>query len=256
MTGTWTVMALAMNSICNAHRGEFTTAWQAAKSSAQIASETRRPFDVGIANWTLGAVGLWSGRLDGVVQALSHGHDVCRSASVGILMPNLAPTLAYALDLAGRVDEARDVMESWPEPEEGASTFWFDAWGAGYSGLAPLLLGDTQRAVCAMQRWEGLVRKHRLSGIESAVVHALAVCRAAKGEEAYVDLLDDLARALGCAESLGAAPDAARCRLAMGQLALEQGHTADGTQWTTQARSQFRGLSMPYWEDSAARLLS
>lgn len=74
----------------------------------------------------------------------------------------------------------------------------------------------------ALERWRGLLRHHGLRGIQPAVERALAVCRAAKGDRSSAEIERDLTRAPELAESLGAAPKAAQCRLALARLAEGQ----------------------------------
>jgi class 3 adenylate cyclase len=254
MTGVWSVQMLILNAISKAHLGAFDDAAVSAREACSIADEAGHPYDEGLAFWTLGAVGLWSGRLEGTVEALTRGYEACAAKSVWILMPTLAPTLAYALCLHGRAEEGREVLGRWLAAEEGASAFWFHGWGAAFSGLAGVLLDEHDDALAALRRWRTLVSRHRLRGIEAEVELAYAQCRMAAGVDAPEVLEHDLRRALASAESVGAAAEAARCRLQLGRLALQRGDAEQGRTSVELAAQGFRELAMPMWESEAARL--
>jgi hypothetical protein len=42
----------------------------------------------------------------------------------------------------------------------------------------------------------------------------------------------------------------------MAQLAVDRGHADQGARWAALAHGQFEGLSMPYWQGSAAQLMA
>jgi class 3 adenylate cyclase/tetratricopeptide (TPR) repeat protein len=253
MTGTWTVQLLTVRAICLSLTGRFAEARQAAAHCVEIANETARPFDQGIAYWTLGALGLWSGQLDGCVDALVQGYEICTNESVGILMPNLAPTLAYALCLEERIDEARVVNENAPIFETKSPAFWFHGWGAAFAGLSRVHVGELDVGYATLKNWQALTEGHPLDGLEAGIQAALARCVHAKGGNTDETRAATVA-AIDKANAMGALPEAARCQLELARLVS----SSDRDLAMASARAAcdvFETLEMPFWADEARGLL-
>ena len=254
MAGLPSVFTRAWLGWCLAEQGQFTEALAHAEEGLRMAEEADHDFSIMIAIWGLGSLHVVRGHPDRAVPVLERGLAIERFAGLAILSPLVAAPLGAAYALLGRLGDALSLLEAAVERATASRLVAGHALRLAWQAEAYLRSGQRERAAGVAARALQLAQTHGEQGSQAHVLRALGdVATAqepaapARAEVAYRD-------ALTLADRLGMRPLAARCRLALGELALRAGRRAQARDDLDAARSMLREMDMRLWLEEAERL--
>jgi class 3 adenylate cyclase/tetratricopeptide (TPR) repeat protein len=241
---TWSIISLSLVTVAETQLGEREAALAAARECQAIASESQRPFDLGIACWAEGSALLRLGDVDAALPVLERGLGLCQSENTRILHPVMAPWLAYALALSGRHEEAGALAEqAWRRLGPG-NLFWMHIWAFAPIGWTFLELGLADEALIVAEHMGSYATTHCLDAVatEGLRIKSQALLRQGAGDsdaaEAY------FRHAIDASEARGMQPEAAHSHAGLSKLLAACGRTDEADDHMSRARALFRAAGM------------
>jgi class 3 adenylate cyclase/tetratricopeptide (TPR) repeat protein len=190
-----------------AERGEFAAAVAVGEEGSRIAEGADDLYSRAQAAFGLGMLYLLQGRSAQAIDVLEEGLVIARLATIPFMVPFVTGPLGTAQVRAGRAEAARGLARRALEVAE-------ERQERGHVAHALCLLGDS-----------------------AAMGPAPDPAGAA----------DAHGRGLVLAESLGMAPLAARCQLALGEIDVQTGQAERGRQRLAAAAAAFQAMEMTSW---------
>jgi len=212
-------------------------------------------YSLAFACYGIGTVYVLRGDVPRSMAALERGLDLCRSWNLPLVLPLFGTSLGHAYCLAGRADEAINLLE---EAERRAGAMLRIGGHAmllvrlGEAYLQVLRIGDASR--CARQAVT-LSREHMERGHEAHALRLLGelgVDDPAELDESKAFYDQTIARA----EELHMRPLLARCHLGLGQHFLRIGLGTSAASHLNAAAALFQALEMPFWLEQTRALLA
>jgi tetratricopeptide (TPR) repeat protein len=218
MVGTRSVWALGYLASAHAALGQFKRAAEAAEQAMRIADEVARPADLAFANLVAGLVLLERGNPEQATVPLRRAHQITVDADLRLVSSWASARLGLALALSGRGAEAWEPLRQTLATSVRQSIPLTELWSRQALAVAALAEGDVEDAERQAAR---VLELARAAGNRLARAWALRTRAQAEASRGSPDLgrAEQLLReALSLAEALGAGPEAARCRDALGAL--------------------------------------
>jgi tetratricopeptide (TPR) repeat protein len=195
----------------------------------------------------LGMLYLLQGRSAQAIDVLEEGLVIARLATIPFMVPFVTGPLGAAYTQAGQVERGIALLEQTVEQCEAIGL-------AAQQALLLIWLGTAQVRAGRAEAARGLARRALEVAEERQerghVAHALCLL----GDSAAMGPAPDPAgaadahgRGLVLAESLGMAPLAARCQLALGEIDVQTGQAERGRQRLAAAAAAFQAMEMTSW---------
>lgn len=256
MTGTWSVLCLAISAICQSLLGEHAEALGSGEEARRIAAEVDRPFDSGVALWSHGTALLWKGSIEAAVPVLEQGIEISRSDDTRILFPMLAASLALAYSLSGRTSDARSLADQAWSHLKSTNVFWLYVWSFASIGQTFLELGNRQGAREIAEHAIEFAGDHELPVMEIENVRILGATLASEDPLDGEHTEAQLQNALAASEPLGMRPELANCHFDFGGLWARMGRDQDARSSFIEAIKLYRDMDMPFWLSRAEAALA
>ena len=143
-TGTASVLALVCLSKTYAITGQFEKAFATIAEARQVAHDTGKPFDVSYCGVGAGFCRLVHGDPRGAATDLEEALHIARVADIALLIPSSQRYLGCAYALAGRIQEARDVLDDAIARTTAAGLLGMRLWSRAALAQAQLAESDSQ----------------------------------------------------------------------------------------------------------------
>jgi class 3 adenylate cyclase/tetratricopeptide (TPR) repeat protein len=201
-----------------AEQGAFDDALDEARDALEIAEAADPPFTLMVAVWGVGAVHLLRGDIEHAIPVLERGLVIERTAGIPILIPFVAGPLGAAYALAGRLADARRLLEQAVERADAGRLAAGQALRLTWLGVAEAAADRLETALSLAGRALDLARTTKERAWEAYALCLLGEVTARRGPADRAQAEAALGQALTIADELGMQPLAARCRLDLGLL--------------------------------------
>jgi DNA-binding SARP family transcriptional activator len=246
----WGVLALT-------ELGEFGEAMRRGDEALRVsAAELGRHGDVW-AHLGVGRLYLVKSDLARAITVLERGLPMCEvGGDLAVYFSRTAASLGGAYALAGRLDEALEILDRADRHAGSIGFAYGHALVVATLAEAKLLMGDAEDAARTADRALALCRQHGQRGWEAWALRL-------EGEIAVrrdpADL--DIARAtfdsaMALAEERGMRPLIAHCRLGLGVVHRRAGQLSRARAETADALAAYRAMEMAYWTARAQAQLA
>ena len=248
MSAPVSIFARTWLAFSRAATGDFSGALSAAAEALRVAEALDHPYGLYHGHLALGAVHCLKGDVALAVPALERAFRISRESNMPAMGRPTVSHLGTAYALAGRLDEARAVLE------EGLGEAAIFRWNSFLPlnvlalGHAQLLAGRLEEAEEAVTRALALSREHEHRGDEASTLWLHGEI-AARRDPAAAE--DRYAAALALAEELGMRPLAAMCHLGLGRLHRRAGAGERAAGELAVAFRLFREMDMGFWLEQA-----
>ncbi len=228
--------------------GRFAEATQHAEEAARIAEEAGLRYTLAFAWHALGMAHVGRGDFTRGRTVLERCVDLCRTYALPVIMPAAIASLAVALGLAGRADEALALADEVVEMP--ASRHFYAERILVSLGSASLPADRTKATARAQQALEASQR-HGARASEAHGFHLLGAI-AMHSDPVDVGEADMHYRAaLRLAQQLGMRPLVAHCHYDLGRLQERTGKRAGAREHLATATTMYREMDMQFWLERA-----
>jgi tetratricopeptide (TPR) repeat protein len=231
---TWTAFALA-------ELGRFAEATSTGEQAVAEAEELADPYSLYHAYWALGATHLEQGEHERGANLVQRIERIAREADLGAMIENACGLLGHAHALAGRLDEAVQLLEK----AAGRRNVFTDHRDILYLGDAYLRCGRLDKAHETVTRALDLALKLERRAREAWALRLLADIRAARDDRDEAETLYRSALALSA--ELGLRPATAHAHRSLGQLHRRSGKPQTADEHLATARTMYGDMGMTLW---------
>jgi tetratricopeptide (TPR) repeat protein len=234
-----------------AEGGEFAEATAIADEAVQIAEGAAHPSSVLIAHLGVGLTAVRQGRVARGISSLERALRICRDLGLVMYIHYVAPPLAVAYTLSGRLAEAVPLLEDAVARDVTMNLMCHHALSLTALGEVYLQAGRAQDARKSAERALQLAREGGEPGHE---VHALRLVGEILTQHQSTESAEAHAayrQALALAEKLGMRPLAAHCHLGLGKLYRRIGKPEPAREHLTTATTMYREMDMRFWREQA-----
>jgi tetratricopeptide (TPR) repeat protein len=234
-----------------AEGGEFAEATTIADEAVQIAEGAAHPSSVLIAHLGVGLTAVRQGRVARGISSLERALRICRDLGLVMYIHYVAPPLAVAYTLSGRLAEAVPLLEDAVARDVTMNLMCHHALSLTALGEVYLQAGRAQDARKSAERALQLAREGGEPGHE---VHALRLVGEILTQHQSTESAEAHAayrQALALAEKLGMRPLAAHCHLGLGKLYRRIGKPEPAREHLTTATTMYREMDMRFWREQA-----
>jgi tetratricopeptide (TPR) repeat protein len=228
--------------------GRFDEAIGHAEAAVRIAEAVDHPWTLYQGLFDLGLAHLRRGDLPRATRVLERCHDLCRTWQIVGGTPFVAATLGAAYALAGRADEALQLVAGAVEEFRRRQIHTRPAFILLCAGMICLSAGRIDEA--ASHAREALALTRRL-GARGSEAHALCLAGDVASTGGAEDAPGYYREALALADELGMRPLVAHCHAGLGELYRKAGDHAKAREHLTTAITMLREMGMTYWREQA-----
>jgi DNA-binding SARP family transcriptional activator/tetratricopeptide (TPR) repeat protein len=246
------VQARTELALCLAEVGEFADAVARGEEACQIAEGIDRPSCRIVASIGLGGAWMRRGDLASAINVLERGFRLWEEVQIPIAFPWIASYFASAIGLAGRLAEARPLLERAVERASSMGRLVDQSQRVAWLAELTVLGGGHDDALRLGEQAVDLARTHQERGNEAKALRVLGKIHAtrratggAKAEEYY-------RQALTIADELGMRPLAAHCQRGLGMLHAHAGKRKEATRHLEAAAVMYRDMGMGVCLEQAA----
>ena len=241
LSRTWLAWSLA-------ERGEYVEAMGHAKEALSIAKAAGQPYSVTAGYLSLGHIRLLQGALDKAILDLERAVELCRSWSLGVILPTSTSLLGLAYAMCERIAEALPVLDEGEAHAPENRIFIFDTSTATTApGSVYLLAGRIDDATRSASRAAELAAKRGFRGHQARAFQLLGEISARRDHPAVAEAEDHYHRALTLAKELGMRPLLAHCHIGLGRLYKQMGSHEKTMRHLSDAAGLFREMDMRPW---------
>ena len=238
-----------------AELGEFADGLAVGQENARIAEAAEHPYSIVFSRCGLGALHLRQGDLPRAVAELENGLALCRSADIRAPLLNVVTPLCSAYALAGRITDARRLVDEAVEMAVAMGDPLGHWLRTGVLAEIHLAAGRAEDALPLARRAVELTRYVKSRGSEAWAMRLLGEAEASQPVPLADDAQATYRHALARALELEMRPLQARCHLGLATLARRIGHDHEAQAEIQIARDTFQALAMPYWSARAESVL-
>jgi class 3 adenylate cyclase/tetratricopeptide (TPR) repeat protein len=206
-SGSASVLHLVCLSKTYALGGDVDAAAAFAAEAIEVASQTRRPYDLAYARVAEGFHHFMLDDHDAAVAAFETGLGFCRSAGITLLISSIARYLGRSYGAVGRGADARALLGEALEQSSAHGLIAFRVWCL--AGLAHTHLPDVDASVAEFTSTLHLAREHGYRPVEAHAMHMLGVLGAGDSLASQTASEASLRESLRLSQSLGLRPLAA-----------------------------------------------
>jgi tetratricopeptide (TPR) repeat protein len=242
-----TVAARGYVTGCLAELGDFAEGRGVAEEAIRLAEAAGQPFSLAAAHWHAGLVSRRQGDLQWGVPALERSLALCQTATIPRLFPIAASILAAAYALAGRIAEARPLLDQVLEYVAPGRRVIFQALVLTELSEALLLVGRVDEASALAGRLLEFSRTQIGHGYQAHACRLLGEV-AMRREPPDVDqAAGHYRQALALAEEVAMRPLQAHCHLGLGTLYARIGRQQQVQAELSAATELYRAMDMTFW---------
>jgi class 3 adenylate cyclase/tetratricopeptide (TPR) repeat protein len=232
-------------------RGEFAEAIVHAQEAARIAKDAGHRYTLAGTWEYLGLIEAARGNFDGAIAVLDRSLELSRASQFMLRIPGTVASLGYALSSAGRVGDARPLVEEAARTLSSQRSVVLAEREYVRLGTTYLIVGRPDEAMRWARKAFDACRCNGACGTEATVLHLLGQI-AARGRPPDAEETESRHRAaLSLAEQLGMRPLVADCHLALGKLYRRTGKREQAQEHLTTATTMYREMGMTYWLEKA-----
>jgi tetratricopeptide (TPR) repeat protein len=232
---------------CLAELGGFAEGRGVAEEAVRIAEAAEQPFSIVSAHWCAGSVSSRQGDIQRAVPALERSLALCQSATIPRLFPIAASILAAAYAPAGRIAEARPLLDQVLEYVVPGRRVIFQALVLTELSEALLLVGRVDKASALAGRLIELSRTQIGRGYQAQALRLLGDI-AMHGDPPAIDQAEThYQQALALAEAPGMRPLQAHCHRGLGTLYAQRGQREQAHTELSTAITMYRSMDMTFW---------
>ena len=217
VNGLPAVTARSNLALALAELGSFAEATACAEEACRMAEAIDRPSCRIVACLGLGGVWLRRGEFANAVPVLESGFRLCEENYLPIAFPWIAASFAYASGLAGRVAEARALLQRAIERAAAMRVLVNQSQRIAWLGELTLLDGCHDEAIRLGQDALELARAHKERGHEAWALRLLGQAHATRGVSGARHAEGYYRQALEIADERGMRPLQAKCHLGLGR---------------------------------------
>jgi transcriptional regulator with AAA-type ATPase domain/tetratricopeptide (TPR) repeat protein len=257
LVGVASVLSRAWLVWCLAEQGEFDAAVPRGEEAVRIAEAINHPYSRLAAYFGVGGLHLRRGEVDRAITILEPALELCRTwdTQLRLWFMGVAPSLAHAYTLVGRVSEAIPLLERAMEQAAAVGSMFAHSLRAAWLAQAQLAAGRREEAERLAAEALLLARRHEERGHE-VWIHGVIGDIRAHGKPPDSSAIDAYQTQIDQATLCGMRP-----RVAVGHLGLGRYYRHSGRQ--AQARAQLEiavglldEMRMPFWLAEAQAELS
>jgi tetratricopeptide (TPR) repeat protein len=219
-TGTTSVLYLTSLANACSFIGDFEAASTYSQEACAIADEIKRPYDLSYARLALGVLCLVKGDAEGAIERLEAALHHSRTAEIQILFTSIARFLGAAYTLAGRFEEARNLLGEAIEYCRDKALTTFQVWCDASLAVAHATMGSGDAA----SRIDEALEQARRFGVRT-VEPQLLRARGRLLSEQGRDFETSFREAIAVAQSLGMLPELAAAHEELGSALLDSGRS-------------------------------
>jgi tetratricopeptide (TPR) repeat protein len=217
-TGTASLLAFVCLAKTHAITGNFEQAFKAIEIAGEVASATRKPFDLSYGKVGRGFCLLMHNEPWAAVKELEEALKLARSADIALLIPSSQRYLGRAYALTGRLQEAEYLLRDAIERTTAAGLLGMRLWSSAALGLTEILLTRSSALETLLATLEG-ARRYNFRPLQALVMRLIGSFHASTENAKEADLW--YARAIKLAEEVGTLPEAISARRELGELRNE-----------------------------------
>jgi tetratricopeptide (TPR) repeat protein len=218
-----------------------------AEEAVRTAEAAEQPFSIVSAHWCARFVSRRQGDIQRAVPTLERSLALCQTATIPRLFPIAASILAAAYALAGRIAEARPLLDQVLEYVAPGRHVIFQALVLTELSEALLLVGRVDEASALAGRLLELSRTQIGRGYQAHACRLLGEV-AMRCEPPDVDqAAGHYHQALALAEEPGMRPLQAHCHLGLGTLYAQRGQREQAHTELSTAITMYRSMDMTFW---------
>ncbi len=232
--------------------GDFASAHQWARRGREAAALARHAYVEAIASTFSGLVWHAQGEFDRAVPLFEASLEICREHHVEVWRPIASALLGHAWVMVGKVEAGLELSMGALAL---ADRLGVRAYAALWTALAAeglLQHGQHTAALETARRALDLAIHNKERGNHARALHVLGMVWLRLGPGAFDTAYETLQQALEQADSLRMRPLAARCYLALAEIATRQGDSARAERFVETARTFSRDLGLRFWMPLAA----
>ena len=240
------VVAREWSAASRVELGEFAKAMPAAEEAMRIAETVGNHGAFVEACIALSYVCLRIGAPERIIPYLERAVELCRSENIYLFLAVTTAHLGYAHLLAGRVDEARRLLEvaNQQNPERASMSPRL-----GWFAEAQLRAGRLDEARELATRSLATARAHRERGHIAYALWLHGEIESAASNDGMCER--HYSEALRLAGELGMRPLIAHCHLGLGKLYRRTGKGLEANEYFATATTMYREMGMMYWLEKA-----
>jgi tetratricopeptide (TPR) repeat protein len=252
MTGLPSVLSRAWLVWCLAELGDFDEAAARADESIRIAESVEHPFDLVVASFAVGILGLRQGTLQAAIPALERAIRLCELGNVPFWFPLIASCLGYGYALSGRVDEALPLLEQGVRQHAEMRLMGVHSLLVGWHGEAALYANRIDEADELAAYALDLACRYNERGHEAWAHRLLGDLAARRAPDGLAAAEVSYRRAITLGEELRMRPLVARSHLELGRLQERMGDAVGAEKSLAAASALFSGTGRPFWLERPA----
>ncbi len=244
MTGTGSVLCLGCLANIHSFMGAFEQAFACSQEAGEIARETGRPYDLSYAHIAHGLAFLMRGDTDLAIEDFEEALRFCRAGEVRLLIPATARYLGRAYALAGRLDEARTLLEDSVEQSKSQALPVLVAWCGSALAWTYLLSGMRDHAEVAGTAALELSRQHQLRPVEVHALRLLGVLYT-EGDRNESSRAETYCReAVALAGHIAMLPEVAHCHRDLAEILSRADRPSEARMELSAALKLYRSMGM------------
>jgi class 3 adenylate cyclase/tetratricopeptide (TPR) repeat protein len=245
MTGTNSVLHLSLLSHSHGYLGDFAEAESCAREACQIAEETCRPFDQGVARFGDGIVKICRGQIDEAIETLDLGLEACRRGEITAVFPMLASRAGFAYAMRGRLDEGANLLNRARVMSVHAAHI--HGWCLAFSGWVEHKIGATTTGLSRQREALEIAIRHDYRGMQVWVYWLLGVMLLTERSNLAEEGSAALGHAIQIADALGMNVHSAHCHRALAQFHRKHGRTRNSEEEMNVATQLYRKCGALSW---------
>jgi tetratricopeptide (TPR) repeat protein len=247
MTGTNSVLHLSLLSHSHGYLGAFEEAESCAREACEIAEETCRPFDQGVARFGDGIVKICRGQIDEAIETLDLGLEACRRGEITAVFPMLASRAGFAYAIRGRLDEGAALLNRARRMSVHAAHI--HGWCLAFSGWVEHKIGATAIGLSRQREALEIAIRHNYRGMQVWVYWLLGVMLLTERSDLAEEGSAALGHAIRIADALGMKVHSAHCRRALAQFHRKHGRGRNCEDEMSIATHLYRNCGALRWLD-------
>ncbi len=210
-TGTASLLALVCLSKTYAITGQFEKAFATVAEARHVAQDTGKPFDISYCGVGAGFCRLVHGDLQGAAIELEEALRIARAADIALLIPSSQRYLGRAYALAGRLQEARDVLDEAITRTTAAGLLGMRLWSRAALAEAQLASTDGQARETLVDTLE-LAQRYGFRPLQVQLMRLIGNMNAIQDARPAESAEPMYRHAIQLAHQLGMAPEEAQAR--------------------------------------------
>jgi class 3 adenylate cyclase/tetratricopeptide (TPR) repeat protein len=243
-TGTASVLHLVCLSKTYAITGKFAKALATIEEARCIAEQTRKPFDISYAGVGKGFCLLVQGKPLDAVMELEEALSLARGGDIALLIPSSMRYLGRAYALAGRLDEARDLLQEAVERTTAQGLLGMRLWSCGALALVQMRASAMAEAGKTLFGTLELAREHGFRPLEVFLMRLIGNLQSSSSEQQLEAAEPWYRRAIALGDQLGMIPEAAHARRDFAMFLRRAGRSQQATAEETAAHDLRRSMGL------------